>query len=257
MKKGKKKAKIIIFLLHFVICSYAQKGEKIIAKAVYLTTYSKNNRTLIIDSCELDVSNSYSYFYSLSKNRATLELEKKMRQAIVDKTPLILNSVDTRSISKFLSFSVLKKYSPNSTFIIESIGESNFAYSKDNLSNDKWNLINDSLLINGFTCYKAIINDTFKITAWYLPTFPISIGPLFYEGLPGLIVKVESERGWKAELVSLKQFDKLVEDNNIPFSYQVVSKQDFDRAKRAYSESKLNGGNIGSGDANIKLSRKQ
>lgn len=65
----------------------------------------------------------------------------------------------------------------------------------------EWNLTDESKVIDNFTCYKAtteniVINPrgTFRhpITAWYCPEIPFSYGPIGYNGLPGLILELQT-----------------------------------------------------------------
>lgn len=62
-----------------------------------------------------------------------------------------------------------------------------------------WKFEKETKIIAGFKCYKATTNDivensngtfSFLVTAWYCPEIPISIGPLFFNGLPGLILEL-------------------------------------------------------------------
>lgn len=65
-----------------------------------------------------------------------------------------------------------------------------------------WRLTTETKDISGFLCYKATFEDVvtnllsgkeskFLVTAWYAPQIPISSGPLFYNGLPGLILELD------------------------------------------------------------------
>lgn len=61
-----------------------------------------------------------------------------------------------------------------------------------------WELLDESKIINGYTCFKAIgkiksiskenQNRFKKIEAWYCPELPYSYGPSKYNNLPGLVV---------------------------------------------------------------------
>ncbi|MBF6641308.1 GLPGLI family protein [Flavobacterium sp. J49] len=66
--------------------------------------------------------------------------------------------------------------------------------------NTKWELINETKIIDGYLCYKATSQlirkngeNTFKfpIIAWYCPKIPIPFGPLGYGNLPGLILELQ------------------------------------------------------------------
>lgn len=59
----------------------------------------------------------------------------------------------------------------------------------------KWDITEETAMVNGIKCIKALgtiftpgFNDS-KITAWYTPDYPISMGPRGLYGLPGLILK--------------------------------------------------------------------
>jgi GLPGLI family protein len=86
---------------------------------------------------------------------------------------------------------------------------------KDNVL--QWELVNESKVINGHTCYKAIAYEEvnkeegeqikFLIEAWYNPDIPLPYGPSIYCGLPGLILELTHERGliFKAKKIKFKK----------------------------------------------------
>jgi GLPGLI family protein len=63
----------------------------------------------------------------------------------------------------------------------------------------KWELLNESKIIDGYTCYKAVRNriatgrDFTKtkvaVYAWYCPDIPLNSGPFEAVGLPGLVLE--------------------------------------------------------------------
>jgi GLPGLI family protein len=67
---------------------------------------------------------------------------------------------------------------------------------KDKITQYNWTLIDETKMLNGYTCFKAVTDGTrfsFKqpITAWYTKEIKINDGPLDYTGLPGFIMQVE------------------------------------------------------------------
>ena len=72
----------------------------------------------------------------------------------------------------------------------------------DSKENYEWTLENEFKIIDGYKCYKAIspyINQDgiknsdpkFNIIAWYTPQIPVSLGPIGYGDLPGLIMELQ------------------------------------------------------------------
>jgi GLPGLI family protein len=251
-----KKVALIAVALTVYAFGFGQKGEKVIAKVVYATTYSKNGKTITNDSCELDISKSYSYFYSLTQINVSSEIEKKIRESRATHVPFNISSSLTRRNANCLRFILLKTNTDTSTYIIEQLNGQSFAYKKDSLRNGKWILSRDTQLINGVICYKANLDDNqYKVTAWYSPIIPISTGPLFYGGLPGLILKVESDAGWKSEMLSFTNINEPIEENIKGYPFEVVSRSELEKAKKAYKERLLSGQMVG--DAGVSIHKQQ
>lgn len=71
---------------------------------------------------------------------------------------------------------------------------------KNKIDTKKWKLTNEKIIINGYTCYKAIQKEKIEgrwgskeinVIAWYTPKIPINFGPDGYAGLPGLIIQLK------------------------------------------------------------------
>lgn len=67
-----------------------------------------------------------------------------------------------------------------------------------------WKISNDTISINGIKCLKAImfeesvnskgVNVKKEVTAWFAPELPYKFGPNGYGNLPGLIIRLSSNR---------------------------------------------------------------
>lgn len=57
----------------------------------------------------------------------------------------------------------------------------------------KWKLGNRKLKVKDYICMEATttVRDTVPVVAWFTPQIRVSAGPAGYEGLPGMILKVE------------------------------------------------------------------
>ncbi|PWJ38016.1 GLPGLI family protein [Sediminitomix flava] len=61
---------------------------------------------------------------------------------------------------------------------------------KNKVNSLNWEITSEKRMIGGYECIKAVTNN--NIIAWYTPKLPISCGPSFYNGLPGLIMEVDT-----------------------------------------------------------------
>jgi GLPGLI family protein len=65
---------------------------------------------------------------------------------------------------------------------------------KDEIDKYSWKLTGEQSKVAGYFCQKATYADSSRsITAWFTPQIPVPTGPGSLGGLPGLILKVESE----------------------------------------------------------------
>ena len=82
----------------------------------------------------------------------------------------------------------------------------------------QWKLENNTQIIGGFTCLKATATYTRvdyrgrtytdNIVVWYTPQIPVNLGPLGYNGLPGLIVRLEITNKFGGAILLLQKVTK-------------------------------------------------
>jgi len=102
-------------------------------------------------------------------------------------------------------------YNINRTFYIF---DNNFKLFSTNQYDYKWEILKETKEIDGFLCYKAktiitIKNPagyfSFPIVAWFCPELPYSFGPLYFDGLPGLILQLKYRGAtFEASKINLK-----------------------------------------------------
>jgi GLPGLI family protein len=56
----------------------------------------------------------------------------------------------------------------------------------------QWQITTETIMIQDFLCFKAVLEDNPKIVAWFTPDLNFSIGPRGYAGLPGLILQLDT-----------------------------------------------------------------
>lgn len=107
----------------------------------------------------------------------------------------------------------------------------------------EWNLLSESKQIDSFKVYKATTFDKTRkkeIIAWYAPEIPLSIGPMYYNNLPGLVLEIEIGNRLKfvAKKIEYKVNDKI--DFTIP-SKNIISKKEYDElVNKQYNSFKNN-----------------
>lgn len=58
-----------------------------------------------------------------------------------------------------------------------------------------WDIKNEEKVIQNYTCYKAVsIKNNEEIVAWFCPSFQVAEGPLQFDGLPGLIFELSTNK---------------------------------------------------------------
>ena len=81
--------------------------------------------------------------------------------------------------------------------------EADGTFTDGNLSNLAWEFLNETKLIDKFTCYKALLKQdrdymgkkiVLVTEAWYAPALPYAFGPKEFSGLPGLILELKTKR---------------------------------------------------------------
>lgn len=125
----------------------------------------------------------------------------------------VLFQRNIKKISSNESSSLFNKYRPKSLLIYKKndsltyndrIFIDNYSY-KEIIPDFGWNLLADTMQVCGYTCHKATC--TFRgrqWTAWY-SDIPVVNGPWKFDGLPGLILRVEdSEREHVISAISIR-----------------------------------------------------
>ncbi|MDO5510716.1 MAG: GLPGLI family protein [Weeksellaceae bacterium] len=123
----------------------------------------------------------------------------------------------------------------------------------DSLKNFDWQLTRDREEYLGYEVRKAISRDAKQTTvAWYAPAIKLSHGPAEFQGLPGLILKVETTMNDKEESVftwlatSVQVLDKLPQSFARPTQGQRVTRNEFKEINEAHNKrlNEMYGGGI-------------
>lgn len=101
----------------------------------------------------------------------------------------------------FFDYFITKSIPEQKVYYYDRVGGKQIYYQEDRPL--KWDITNDIEKQNGYQAQKATANFGGRIwTAWFTKDINISDGPYKFSGLPGLIVKLEDDKGdYKFDLV--------------------------------------------------------
>ncbi|KIA99993.1 hypothetical protein OA93_04080 [Flavobacterium sp. KMS] len=113
--------------------------------------------------------------------------------------------------------------------------------------NKEWELVNETKLINGYKCYKAIterkiwlkkIDNFAKVIAWYCPSIPMNYGPKGFGGLPGLILELQDDK--IIYLASKIEIDEKLKINIGEIKGKVITENDYYKIVEKTNENNMN-----------------
>ena len=224
-------------LLFFPFTTYCQSNEIVKLKVSYKTIIKKSNSITVNDTCVLNISNSYSYFYSRGKQKYDSMLLKFAGELLSKSLPGNQYKVEIPSIARYFPYGTYKQYKNSGSYLIRSLGKATYSYPINDIYNIRWDIKNDTRVINNLKCLKAIAKiDTSMVEVWFCPDIPISDGPAIYSGLPGLIIQSQSTSGLYIELISLEKNTNLKDINKYPVSYEEVTFKEFNNGIKAIRE---------------------
>lgn len=115
------------------------------------------------------------------------------------------------------------------------IGRDSYSYTENNLF--AWKIEPETMKIDKYNAQKATADfGGRKWTAWFTSEIPVSDGPYKFGGLPGLILKVEDEKGdYKFEMAESKKIAAVASVNQFGQIIK-VKKKDYDKVAKRFQE---------------------
>lgn len=210
MKKAKR---VIIFLsLIFSTLLLAQKSDDHMLEAefTYLSRakLNKTNSFIHEEIFLLQILKDKAFFFSenMAKNDSMRQSDVYRAFAATPKGQSINVTISDGLKSKY-NYSILQTSQDNQYF--EGNWDKSYTYKEDVIKD--WKLVNETQTINTFSCKKATLRYKGRDwIAWYTPEIPLPYGPYKFTGLPGLVIKMESEDGeFSFELIKSIPKEKL------------------------------------------------
>lgn len=138
----------------------------------------------------LDISQEKSVFYS--ENR--IKRDSVIQATIQSGGARGFNRDQMQNLRSIINYSVEKDKKNQKTIFKDRIGRDVYTYDEDRPLN--WKIMQETTKIGEYKVQKAETDFAGrKWTAWFTTDLPYQDGPYKFGGLPGLIVKVEDEKG--------------------------------------------------------------
>lgn len=173
---------------------------------------AENKSDIKTENAYLDISAEKSLFYSENRYKRDSILQKAFQggggRGSVSREQM-------EGVRTNINYSVEKDKASQKIYFKDRIGRDVYVYEEDRPLN--WKMSSETTKIGDYKVQKATTDFAGRIwTAWFTTDLPYQDGPYKFGGLPGLIVKVEDDKGdysfdlmknYKiAEIVTLNQF---------------------------------------------------
>lgn len=142
----------------------------------------------------------YEYVYSNGSSLQTLVTPGKTTIDTIRKKNEEYGFVQESTVTTVLleKATIFKNFNKN-LFENDFIAGGKETFTKDKIAVYEWAITDDTKTIDGFKCKKAtaeykVMGYIFPIVAWFCEDVPVSDGPIDFNGLPGFIFEVSSEK---------------------------------------------------------------
>lgn len=134
-----------------------------------------------------------------------------------------------------INYTIRKNLANGEVTFENRIGRDNYSYTESNLFT--WKIEPETMKIDKYTAQKATADfGGRKWTAWFTSEIPVSDGPYKFGGLPGLILKVEDEKGdYKFEMAESKKIAAVASVSQFGQTIK-VKKKDYDKIAKRFQD---------------------
>ncbi|OCA80627.1 GLPGLI family protein [Chryseobacterium contaminans] len=204
---------------------------------------AENKADIKTENAYLDISQDKSVFYSENRIKRDSIMQKAFQSGGGRGS---ISRDQMEGLRSNINYSVEKDKTSQKTYFKDRIGRDIYLYEEDRPLN--WKISSETRKIGDYKVQKAETDFAGrKWTAWFTTDLPYQDGPYKFGGLPGLIVKVEDDKGdysfdlmknYKiAELPALNQFGNTLK----------VKRSDFVKQQQKFKTDPMSFMNQGSG----------
>lgn len=179
----------IIALALFMQTVFAQTNRFVYQ--VTMKSDASDPKNVTTENAYLDISPEKSVFYSENRIKRDSILQKAFQGGGGRGS---INRDQMESLRSNINYTVEKDKTNQKTFFKDRIGRDIYSYEEDRPLN--WKISSETTKIGEYKVQKAETDFAGrKWTAWFTTDLPYQDGPYKFGGLPGLIVKVEDDKG--------------------------------------------------------------
>lgn len=152
---------------------------------------AENKADIKTENAYLDISQDKSVFYSENRIKRDSIMQKAFQGG---GGRMSINREQMEGLRSNINYSVEKDKTTQKTYFKDRIGRDIYSYEEDRPLD--WKISSETRKIGEYKVQKAETDFAGrKWTAWFTTDLPYQDGPYKFGGLPGLIVKVEDDKG--------------------------------------------------------------
>jgi GLPGLI family protein len=228
---------LILMILAMPAVSFPQKNDSAYSRAGYFFTIKDSaTKNISTDSLIVEIGGHTSVCFS-EWNNQTNRLLKKMAENIEQTNSKTIDFTKVPPHKYGMQTQVFKDFKTGNMTVVDQIINDKYYY-EDSLNLFNWHIYPDTATISGYLCQRAETNFRGRhYISWFTNQVPVSNGPLKFGGLPGLIVKLQDDRGrYSFILLSFEKLSKKLPINFSKASAKLVSRNKLRELKRAFFE---------------------
>lgn len=195
--------KISLLLLAFATQMVFAQANRFVYQ-VTMKIDSTDKATSKTEIANLDISAGNSIFYGENRMKRD-SIMSRMRQT----GSFNFNRDQMQALRSNIDYTVSKDYKTGKKLYTSRIQRDQYAYEEDRPMD--WKILPETAKIGEYKTQKAETNFAGRTWfAWFTTEIPIQDGPYKFSGLPGLIVKVEDDKGdYSFDLKESKKIDAI------------------------------------------------
>lgn len=185
-----------IFLLLSCFCLYSQNADFLTVEYGFLLDSNYKDENELREASPEVKKNVIDFIdtYNFMESNLVMQLKYHKQMALFKAKNKIMppdsfNAIQVASLNSIQNSLIFIS-------LLDSTVTKNISFNSKNYNVNEnfpqWQITTESIMIQDFLCFKAVLEDNPKIVAWFTPDLNFSIGPRGYTGLPGLILQLDT-----------------------------------------------------------------